>query len=187
MMPPVSPRARARALLLMLLLAVLASLGAAAAPAGAEGPGYDGAGGSLRVRVLDAADEGPSTTAEPAGVATVEVRGDGFLANSAVTIRTPGGRAVRASADQVGTVVARVRLSGQVGGRVWITATGTDPSFQRRVVTDHVSLSSAGSPVSATTLLLGAAAAAIAVSVVIGVRRRGGDTPTADRSLGGAS
>lgn len=159
------PRARPRALLPAIVLAVSIGVGAHASAAGAEGPGYDGAASGLRARVVQTAEPG-----DPGD--TVEVRGSGFLANSAVTVRLAGGGAVRASADEVGSVVARLHLRGDVGGRVWVTATGTDPSFQRRVVTDHLTVGTDGSPVSPTTIVLIGVTTCLTASVAVGVARQ---------------
>lgn len=176
------------------MLALVLCVGARPTTAGAEGTGYDGAGSGLRVRVIEASASSDATdstsdtgaTGSPDGTEgtgaaaadttsatpVLEVRGSGFLANSAVTVRVAGGGAVRASADEVGSVVARLHLRSKVGGRVWVTATGTDPSFQRRVVTDHLAVGSGGSPVSPTTLVLGAVAACVVASIGVGMARR---------------
>ena len=158
-------------------VAVVAVLCALALPAAAEGPGYGGDAGGLSIRVLGASEDradaqAPATaprTPSSGGLA-VEVSATGFLAGSTTEVRVGDAAAVTVPTDERGRLSATVPFVGPDPGGTWVSVTGTDPGFQRKVVAATVPSDGGDGPPS-SVVALGAAAAAMAGSVVVGVRR----------------
>lgn len=134
-----------------------------AAPASAEGSGYGGGAGQLKARWIT----GPKgSAAEPER--WLEVQGSGFLAESEVRLRVDDGSAVVARADGLGRLV--VEIPAPRGRAAWVSATGSDASFQRRVLTARTPETAAGALVTAPRFL-GALGAVLAASALVGPLR----------------
>jgi hypothetical protein len=147
-----------------------------ASPSGAEGAGYGGDAGTLRARVLAA--DGTADRDEPAGstpadgpdASTLEVEASGFLANSRVVVRIADRPEAEVSADGSGSFVVRLPLRSSPADPLWVTASGTSPSFERRQVSTEVPAPGTA-PIEPGSVLLAIVVVALAGSAARGIRR----------------